>query len=191
MSSLPNLPVLTPQEYLAEERKNEFRSEYVDGQMLAMSGASLSHNRIVVNVASRLQRQFSDGPCEAFTSDMRVRTRIGGAYFYPDVAVLRGEPSFEDGEFDTLLNPKAIIEVLSRSTENYDRGKKFAEYRNLSSLTEYMLIAQDSYSVEHYVRRPGGHWDFSETTDSAASVSLQTVDAVLRLAEIYHRVKLV
>jgi Uma2 family endonuclease len=187
MSSLPS-PYVTPQQYLEIERKAEHKSEYVDGQMYAMSGVSRSHNRITLDIFLRLDEQLTDGPCEVFVSKIRVRPKTGGPYYYPDVIVVCGEQKFEDHEFDTLLNPKVIVEVLSPSTEPYDRGKKFEMYRQMPSLAEYILIAQDHIHVEHYVLQGSGTWEFSETRDAESIVELPSVGARLKVADIYRRV---
>ena len=188
MSSLPQT-FITPEEYLAAERKAECKSEYVNGEVFAMSGTSWEHGGIALNLSRRLDEQFENGQCKVRASELRVRAKRGGPYYYPDVVVVCGEPQFEDDEFDTLLNPKVIFEILSPSTESYDRGKKFEMYRQLDSLAEYLLIGQDRVSVEHYVLQSGGHWDFSETKDPGGVVELPSVGAQLKVADIYRLVK--
>ena len=135
MSAVPK-PYLTPQEYLARERRAETKSEYLRGGVFAMSGASRNHNLVATNVAAELRQQLRDRDCEVHQSDMRVKISSTGLYTYPDVTVVCGEPEFEDEEVDTLLNPKVIVEVLSPSTADYDRGGKFTHYRRLPSLRE-------------------------------------------------------
>ena len=129
---------LTPEQYLEIERKAEFKSEYYQGEMFAMSGASYPHIGIVANAVASLHQQLRRGPCRPLSNDMRVRVTATGLYTYPDVVVVCGEPRFLDDTFDTLLNPTVIIEVLSESTEAYDRGQKFEQYRSLESLAEYV-----------------------------------------------------
>src|SRR5437868_8492820 len=141
MSSQPKT-LLTPEEYLAIERKAEYRSEYLNGEMFAMTGASRKHNLIALNIAGELRQQLKSKPCEAYVNDMRVRIPATDLYTYPDVTVVCGDPEFEDAFIDTLLNPTLLIEVLSESTESYDRGKKFGYYRTIQSLAEYLLVAQ-------------------------------------------------
>ena len=175
--------------YLARERQAQTKSEYLGGYVVAMSGASRAHNRIVLDIAVELQQQLRDGPCEAFVNDMRVKVSETGDYTYPDVVVACGEIEFEDAELDTLLTPTVIIEVLSPSTEGYDRGAKFTSYRQLPTLQEYLLIAQDRPSVEHYIRQQDG-WLFSTVTDFGGSVTLPAIGCELRLREIYRRVNL-
>jgi|SRR5438128_3164315 len=181
---------LTPDEYLAIERKAEFKSEYIDGEMVAMTGASRNHNLITINTAREISQQLKGKPCEAYSSDMRVRIPDTGLYPYPDLVVVCGEPIFEDGYVDTLTNPTVVIEVLSDSTESYDRGKKFRYYRLIDSLAEYLLIAQDEYRVEHYVRQPDGRWLLSEVRTLNEQIELSSISCTLNLKEIYEKVKL-
>lgn len=178
----------TAAEYLAQERQAESKSEYIDGYIVAMSGVSRYHDRIAGDVFASLHGQLRDGPCDIYTSDMRVRNVVTGRYTYPDASVVCGEPEFEDEELDTLLNPTLIVEVLSPSTEGYDRGDKFAAYRQLPSLQEYVLIAQNRPSVDHY-QRQGEQWLLTAVTDLAGSVRLPAIDCELRLREVYRRVQ--
>lgn len=134
---------LTPDEYLAHERAADEKSEYVDGVLVAMSGATRSHILIDVNITGELYRQLKGQPCELYSQDMRVRFAEGDMYAYPDVVAVRGAPEFASEEFDVLLNPTLIVEVLSPTTEAYDRGLKAARYRRRASLQEYVLVAQD------------------------------------------------
>ena len=142
----------TPEEYLALERQAQYKSEYYAGEIFAMAGASRWHNLIVANVIGELSLQLKGRPCTTYPSDMRVKISPTGLYAYPDVTVVCGDAQVEDTQQDTLLNPTLIVEVLSESTEAYDRGSKFAHYRKLASLLEYVLIAQTKSHVEHYVR---------------------------------------
>ncbi|HEX8146127.1 MAG TPA: Uma2 family endonuclease [Pyrinomonadaceae bacterium] len=192
MTSQPKITYLTPGEYLAVERQNEYRSEYIDGEMVAMTGASRRHNIIAVNITSSLDRQLADRPCEIYAGDMRVRiaSRREYAYTYPDVVVVCGEPQFEDEHLDTLLNPTVIVEVLSESTERYDRGKKFSFYRAIESLAEYVLVAQDEFKVEQYVQRPDGRWLLSDHSSLETVVELASVKCSLALRDVYKKVSL-
>jgi Uma2 family endonuclease len=179
----------SPEEYLAFERQSDSRNEYLDGQIFAMTGASRRHNRIVLNVAFSFDTQLKGNKgCEVFANDMRVRVPVDNMYTYPDVVVTCGEPRFEDGEVDTLLNPLLIAEVLSKSTESYDRGNKFASYRTLPSFTEYLIVAQDRVHVEHSVRQPNGGWLLTETDDLQSSLALPSTGCTLLLADVYDRV---
>jgi Uma2 family endonuclease len=188
MSSQPET-FLTVEEYLAIERKAEYRSEFFDGEMIAMTGASRKHNLIVANLIGELRQQLKGKPCELYANDMRVRIPSARIYTYPDVALVCGEPQFEDEYLDTLLNPTLIIEVLSDSTESYDRGKKFGYYRTINSLLEYLLVAQGEYKIEQYVRQDDGRWLFSEASNIDGTILLGSVECLIALKEIYERVE--
>ena len=177
----------TSEEYLKLERKALDKSEYYQGEIFAMTGASRKHNLISGNVIRELGNQLKGRPCEVYPSDMRVRVRPTGLYTYPDVSVVCGEPLFDDSRGDTLLNPTVLIEVLSPSTEAYDRGEKFAQYRRLDSLQDYVLIAQDTVRVEHY-RRRGELWVLSEMNDLDDELQLKSIDCTVPLREIYDKV---
>ena len=179
---------ITAADYLALERQAETKSEYLNGRIYAMSGASEEHNTIVFNLARRIGNQLDKKPCRGYVNDMRVKVSPTGLYTYPDVVVVCGEPRFEDPHVDTLLNPTVIIEVLSDSTAAYDRGEKFAHYRALPSLSDYLLIAQDQPRIEHYQRQSDGRWLYSATDGLDAQVEISTIGCVLRLAEVYERV---
>jgi Uma2 family endonuclease len=181
---------LTPQEYLAQERLAEFRSEYLRGEVFGMAGASYEHTRIKDNLARKAGNQLENGPCRVLTSDMRVKVDATGLYTYPDIAIVCDEPQFEDDKFDTLLNPRAIVEVLSDSTEKYDRGAKFGHYRHVPSLQEYILVAQDRPLVERYVRQPNGSWLLTVFDQPSHVFSFTSIPVQIPLTEIYRDVKL-
>ena len=187
MATVAAQTYFTPEEYIALERKAEYKSEYFDGHIIAMSGASSKHNLITGDIFYGLYPQLIGHGCEIFTSDMRVRPSLGDAYFYPDVVVVCGEPEFEDDTFDTLLNPIVIVEVLSPSTEAYDRGEKFARYKHLTSLQEYLLVSQDKVSVEHH-RRHGTQWMLSHYRALEEVLRLPAIGCELPLHDIYARV---
>jgi Uma2 family endonuclease len=189
MSSLPKRR-LTPAEYLALERRAEYRSQFYDGEIFAMAGASREHNLIAGNVSRELGNQLKGRPCETYQTDMRVRVSETGLYTYPDVVVVCGEPQFEDDQVDTLLNPTLIVEVLSPTTEAYDRGDKFEQYRALPSLAEYVLIAQDRYRVERFARQPDGQWLFAAASRLDEAVHLTSIACRLPLSEVYDRLNL-
>lgn len=176
-----------PEEYLAFERRSEEKHEYLAGEAFAMTGASREHNLIVTNVVAELRQQMKGRPCQVYPNDMRVKVDASGLYTYPDVAVVCGEARFEDEQVDTLLNPTLIVEVLSDSTEAYDRGEKFEHYRKLPSLAEYLLIAQDRPHVEQYVRQADGHWLLAEWHGREATARLPSIDAALALVEVYDK----
>lgn len=177
----------TPEEYLMLERKAERRSEYFDGQIFAMAGASRRHILITASLSRRLGNQLENRPCEVYPTDMRVRVRPTGLYTYPDIVIVCGGPQFDDKESDTLLNPTVLIEVLSPTTEAYDRGEKFSQYRRLTSLREYVLVAQDKVRVECY-RRQGDFWVLSEVSDLDKALRLESIDCEVPLREIYERI---
>jgi Uma2 family endonuclease len=179
---------LTPQEYLAIEREAEIKSEYFNGEMYAMSGASRKHNLIVTNVVAELHRQMKGRPCEVYPNDMRVKVSATGLYPYPDAIVVCGEPRFEDSHVDTLLNPTLIVEVLSASTAAYDRGQKFGHYRWIESLTEYVLVAQDECKVEHFAKQSDRQWLQTVVQSLDDEVEFASIQSVLRLREIYDKV---
>jgi len=187
MSTQPKT-YLTPGQYLEIERKAEFKSEYYRGEMFAMSGASYAHIGIVANAMRELGQQLRRGPCRPLSNDMRVRVTPAGLYTYPDVVVVCGEPQFAGDTFDILLNPTVIIEVLSESTEAYDRGLKFALYRSLESLAEYLLISSQRVSAELFSRQADGRWLLTACTRLEDSIDLQSVDAHLLLADLYEKV---
>jgi len=187
MSALLTKTHYTVEDYLTLERSASYKSEYRDGQIYAMTGASRKHNLVSGNIYRELSLQLKKRPCEAYINDMRVKAAEASSYHYPDVAVVCGTPQFEDAQVDTLLNPTVLIEVLSPSTEAYDRGSKFAHYRKIASLREYLLVAQDQPNIERYVRQ-GDVWILSEATGIEASMSLDSIDCVLSLREVYDKV---
>ncbi|MEZ4658525.1 MAG: Uma2 family endonuclease [Caldilineaceae bacterium] len=183
MSAVAEL--ISPQEYLELERQSETKHEYIDGRMVEMPGASEVHNTIVSNIIISIGIQLRGRPGKVYSSDMRVRIPATDRYTYPDVVAITNKPALEEDEFDVLVNPAVIVEVLSDSTSNYDRGEKFQNYRTIETLQEYLMIYQDSPRVEHYVRQSDGQWLFSETTNVAEIVYIPTIECDLPLSEIY------
>lgn len=183
-------PYLSPEDYLALERRAELKSEYFDGEIFAMVGASEPHNLIVVNTLSEVRQQLKKRPCRVYANDMRLKVSPTGLFTYPDVVVVRGQAQFDDSQRDTLLNPILIVEVLSDSTEAYDRGRKFEHYRKLESLMEYVLIAQHRPHVESYRRQPDQCWVLTESDGLGSRLRLDAIDRELALAEIYDKVEL-
>lgn len=179
---------LTSQDYLDWERQQETRHDYINGEIHAMTGASRKHNLINGNLYAALHGQLRGKPCEVYANDMRVKVSETGMYTYPDIVAACGTPEFEDAQIDTLLNPVLIIEVLSASTEAYDRGAKFAHYRNLPSLLDYLLVAQNECRVEHYARQPGDHWLLTDYQCLDDTLTLTSVDCVVQLRDLYERV---
>jgi Uma2 family endonuclease len=181
---------ISPEEYLVRERAAEYKSEYVDGEIRAVTGASPNHGRIVLNVGAALHAQLRGGRCEAFTNDLRVKVPGTDDYLYPDVVVVCGKVEMEDEHDDSLLNPTVVVEVLSPSTETYDRTKKWEKYRRISSLREYLLLAQDRPRVERYTRQGGGLWLFGETAGTDEVLRLDSIGCTLALKDVYERVRL-
>lgn len=179
---------LTPEAYLARERAAETKSEYVDGVLVAMSGATREHVLITVSVVRELSSQLRNRPCEVYAQDMRVHIVESGMYAYPDVVVVCGPPEFQDNELDVLLNPTLIIEVLSPSTEGCDRGLKFARYRRRASLKEFVAIAQDRLSVERYSRQ-GEQWVLTEATSLDEVIELPSITCTLALHDVYDTIE--
>ena len=179
---------MTPEEYLERERQAETKSEYFAGEVFAMAGAGEAHNLIVTNVIIALGTQLRKRPCKVYPSDMRVLVSPTGLYTYPDVVVVCGEPRFLDEKRDTLLNPTLLVEILSESTEAYDRGKKFEHYRQIESLQEYLLVSQVAPRVERFLRQEAGTWLFSEAKGLHATAELTSIQCRLPLAEVYEKV---
>jgi Uma2 family endonuclease len=184
MSAVPKRK-LSPAEYLAIEKKAEFKSEFFNGEMFAMAGASRPHNRVKDNLIGELFTRFKGGPCQTFSSDQRVLVDRTGLYTYPDLLIVCGEvESMEDDE-DTITNPRVIVEVLSPSTERYDRGAKFRNYQQVPSLTEYVLVAQDEAVVERFVRQADGTWGYTSFVGLEAVLALSSVPVSVPLADVY------
>ncbi|WP_319574730.1 Uma2 family endonuclease [uncultured Desulfobacter sp.] len=181
---------MTTEEYLKFERASETRHEYYDGEIFAMTGTKVNHNRIGSNINRFLGNQLADRACDVFLSDMRVKIQEVDKYTYPDVVIVCGDLELEDEKFDTLLNPIVIIEILSNSTELYDRGEKFAHYRLIPSLQEYILVSQYHCKVEKFIRGEDGIWRiFDPYTKIDTEIKLEAIDCRLLLSEIYHRVE--
>lgn len=181
-------PFLTPEEYLALERQAGTKSEYYAGVIVAMAGASYSHNLIAANVVAALHSQLRGRMCSVFPGDMRVKVGATGLYTYPDVVVVCGQPRFDDKYLDTLLNPVLIVEILSKTTSGYDRGEKFEHYRKIESFVEYLLISQERCYIEHFVRQLGNQWLLSESERLQDVVELASIACNLALADVYEKV---
>ncbi len=179
----------TAQEYLALERTANHKSELINGEIYAMAGASFAHGRVALNVATALNSQTANTPCQTVGSDTRVEIAPTGAFVYPDVTVVCGEPAFREGARpDTLTNPTLIVEVLSESTEAFDRGEKFAHYQRLESLQEYVLVSQNGPRIERFTRQPDDQWLLGTAAGLEASVHLASVGCDLALFEVYDRI---
>ena len=180
---------VTQQDYLDQERQAETKSEYWNGEIYAMAGASPRHTLIAANIIISLGSRLKGRPCTVHTGDLRVSIAQTGLHTYPDVVIVCGQPVYEDRQKDTLLNPAIVVEVLSKSTESHDRGVKFEHYRRLESLTDYLLVSQDTACIEHRVRQPDDKWLLGIYQGLDTVVPLSSIDCELPLAEAYDKVE--
>ena len=180
----------TPAEYLAFERNQPEKHEFDNGLIVQQAGSSRNHAVISANLVSSLHAQLRSRPCTVYGSDMRVVIPQARRYVYPDISVACEDVSFEDAQEDTLTNPVVIIEILSPSTERYDRGKKFQAYQTLDSFQEYLLVAQDTVMIEHFVRRSDALWTFEVVTEPTATITLTSIQCTLHLEDVYAKVAL-
>lgn len=188
MASNPVTKV-TEEQYLAMDRAAEMRSEFLDGEMIAMSGGSSNHARLQQNISSELYNRLQGSGCEAFGSDLRIRVSAR-MYTYPDISVVCGKLRLADGHQDILLNPIVIFEILSPSTEKYDRGVKFQHYRTIDSLKGYVLVAQDAVRVEHYTRGDDNTWTLRDHQTLEEELKIASIGVSLPLSRIYDRIEL-
>jgi Uma2 family endonuclease len=185
-------PYLTEEEYVNLERASTRKHEYYAGEIFAMTGASEQHNLIATNITASLHQQLRGRDCRVYPSDMRLKVLQTGLNTYPDITVVCGSPQFVDQrKRDTLINPTVIIEILSPSTERYDRGMKFQHYRTIESLQEYVLIDQDKQHIERYTRREPRQWVLEEASGFESTLDLTSIGVALRLKDIYEQVELV
>lgn len=189
MSSPIPREYLTPEDYLRIEREVETRHEYYRGEMFAMGGASREHNLLSTAISSEIYSDLKGTGCEIYSADMRVKVSPAGHYAYPDVVVTCEKPRFEDDHFDTLVNPQVIVEVLSDSTESYDRGGKAAQYRQIDSLRDYVLVSQKRPHIEHFSRQTTGGWLLQEATDLTGQIVLDSIGCTLKLADVYAKIE--
>jgi Uma2 family endonuclease len=179
---------LTPEEYLANERVAFEKSEYYQGETILMAGASKEHNRIKENVAGEIYIALRGNNCQSFSSDMRVHLPETTMYAYPDIVIVCGEPAFMADEFDNLLNPVTLIEVLSDGTEDYDRGRKFQRYRKIPTFQEYILISSQTVDIEVWRKNELGLWTLTEQLASPAeTLTISTINLVISLKSVYDR----
>jgi len=186
----PAEQLFTPAEYLAFERASETKHEYFSGRIYAMAGASLAHNQVCSNLMRGLGNLLDGSPCRVLGSDMRVKVPATGLHTYPDAVVVCGKPILEDNEMDTLLNPKVIFEVLSRTTERYDRGEKFIHFQSVESLTNYVLVSQDRWRVEVFTRGDAGQWIVSRVEPPKRELSLPSIGCTLDVEVLYEGVEI-
>lgn len=192
MTALPRIAeIYTPDEYLEFERDAAERHEFVDGYLIEMAGESLSHSRICVNITREVSNDLLGKNCEALSPNMKVRTSNASLFSYPDLTIVCGNPQFHDRKKDVVINPKVIFEVLSPSTEKYDRNLKFQRYRlGNESLTDYILIAQDVISVEHYHRDEQNRWIFEGCVEMSDVLRLPEIGLEIVAERIYDRVEI-
>jgi Uma2 family endonuclease len=190
MSAQPKL-YITEEEYLARERASTSKHEYFAGEIFAMTGASEAHNLIASNVTASLHRQLRGRSCRIYPSDMRLKVLETGLNTYPDLTIVCGSAQFTDPiKRDTLINPTVIIEILSPSTERYDRGLKFQNYRTIASLYDYLLIAQDTAHIERYTRHESSQWILTEVVGLDSGLSITSLSVTLDLADVYEQIEL-
>jgi len=187
MSSLPKHRY-SVEEYLAIDNEADYKSEYVAGEIFAMGGATSKHVLIAGNTAREFGNRLRDTNCQVYSADLRIQVDLDNVYYYPDVVVVCGRPEYRDSRRNSVTNPLVIVEVLSLTTRNYDRGDKFAHYRRLDSLREYILIDQETCHVEHFVRKEG-IWEFSESDDCQGNLVIPTLDITIALREIYAKLE--
>ena len=180
---------VTPEEYLAAERLSETRSEYLDGGVYPMTGGTVDHNRITINLILELSAQLRSADCHVHATDLKVRLPESRKFFYPDVMVVCGELQYHDERKDIITNPVLVVEVLSPGTEAFDRGVKFQAYQTIESLKEYLLVAQNKPFVEQFVRTEGGKWMYAAAAGLEGSLTLPSVECTLNLGSVYKRVE--
>jgi Uma2 family endonuclease len=187
MSALPKISHYTPQEYLRLEREADYKSEYFQGEIFAMAGASFNHNIVNENCSVLIGSFLRKKPCQSFSRDMKLHIPVNTLYTYPDLMIVCGDKKFVDGEKDVIMNPVIIIEILSPSTEAYDRGSKFALYRSIPSLREYVMISSTSISAEVMRKESDlGLWFLaSEANTLEGSILIKNIDLELSLSDIY------
>lgn len=178
----------SPEEYLAIEAESEERHEYRDGEIVSMAGGLPKHNRITLNIGGFLNFAFKGKPCQVFVADQRLWIAEKRLYTYPDVMVIQGDLVLQEGRKDTVVNPIMIVEVLSKSTADYDRGDKFSAYRSIPGFQEYLLVSQSGQQIEHYVKRTEKKWNFQAYGEMDGVVLLETVGVELAIADIYDKV---
>jgi len=183
-------PTLSPAEYLAIDRTAETRHEYVDGLMVAMSGGSGRHSLLIGTFSRLLGNALIDRPCVVSVIELRLQIGQGAAYLFPDIMVVCGPLQYSDGPKDTVVNPTVVVEVLSGSTERWDRVGKFARYRLVPTLREYILVSQDEMCIEWYTLRDDGEWVYHAATGPEAVCKLGSLDIELSLAEVYRKIEL-
>jgi Uma2 family endonuclease len=191
MTAVPSPRKLTEAEYLALERAAETKSEFFDGEMFGMAGGSRRHSLIGTNLAAEFRNRLGHGPCVPYNADLRIKIEATGLFTYPDLSVVCGPAQTLDDGNDTLRNPTLIVEVLSDSTEAYDRGQKFVHYQQIPSLKEYLLVSQHQPRIEQFVRTDARQWLFRFAEGMDATLQLPSLGVTISLAEVFARVEFV
>jgi Uma2 family endonuclease len=189
MSAVAKKPRISAEEYLRLERAAEFKSEFYNGEIIAMAGASRFHNRVKENLAIEIGSQLKKGPCQSFSSETKVNVDQTGNYFYPDILIVCGNAEYQDGNLDVLLNPTVVIEVLSPSTENFDRGMKMLNYQRVPSLREYLVVYQDQPLIQHYAKQADDTWVQTRFEGMSATLKLLEGKAAIPFEDIYNRIE--
>lgn len=189
MTAVPK-HLMTEDEYLAFERASDVKHEFYRGEIFAMAGASRQHNEIKDNLIVEIGSRLKGTPCRTYSADQRVKVKRTGLFTYPDILLVCGPPIFDPKADDTLINPQVVIEILSKSTESYDRGTKFRHYQRLPSVKEYLLVSQDRVQVERFVRQDDETWILTTYDDPAGEFSLATVPVRVPLADVYRGVEI-
>jgi len=182
---------LTEAEYLEIERAAECKSEFFDGEVFAMAGGTLQHSLIGTNVTREFGNRLGNNRCVAFNADLRIKIEATGLLTYPDLSVICGPPQFAERLDDTVVNPTVLVEVLSNSTEAYDRGRKFEHYRQIPTLQEYLLVSQTEPRIEQFVRESDGRWVLNEAVGMEKKVELPSLKITISLSEIFAKVNFV
>lgn len=188
MESALRLRTFTEEEYLDLERKAKYKSEFIEGQIYAMAGASPTHALITVNVTVALGLHLRGNPCRVYSNDLKVRIGRAGNYYYPDLTVVCGQLQYHDEHQDVLLNPTIIVEVLSPSTEADDRGRKWIQYQQIESLTDYIMVSQNEPFIEHYSRQADGGWHYESCSELGEAITIHSIHCPLSLADVYEKV---
>ncbi|MEI6179526.1 MAG: Uma2 family endonuclease [Chloroflexales bacterium] len=189
MTAIKLQPYITEEEYLALERTSTTKHEYYSGRIYAMTGAKEPHNLINSNALAALHSQLRRKPCRIYASDMRVKVIKTGLNTYPNIVIICGQPQFTDSTRDTVINPVVVIEILSDSTERYDRGMKFQNYRTIDTLRDYILIAQDHHHIEHFSRQDGGLWVLQEAISDVDDIRILSIECTLNVQDVYEKVE--
>ncbi len=184
---LPKIKI-TEEEYLEEERRADYKSEFYKGEIFAMAGATKEHNKIVASIVAEIYDFLRGKDCSVFPSDLRMHNFDNSLYTYPDVTIVCGEEKYLDDKFDTLINPTVLIEVLSPATEDYDRGTKFKLYRSIPSLQNYIIVSSTEYAAEVYTRN-NDQWILTTTKDKEGSLFISAIEYTMKLADVYAQIK--